>query len=93
MRRKTRTKALSWLLSLVMMLSFVSGLNITAYATEASTAYVNAAGEAQTPVNATVLENSSGVFSACFLFRLNKNIVKSPFPKYLLLQHCSFLHN
>ena len=57
---KTKTKVLSWLLSLTMLVSLLPGLSLSAYAAEASTSYVNAAGEAQSPVNATVLENSSG---------------------------------
>ena len=60
MKHTRGTKLLSILLSLVLMLSLVPGMSLPAYAAEASTAYVNAKGEAQSPVNATVLENSSG---------------------------------
>ena len=52
MKQKTRTRVLSWLLSLVMILSLVPGMSITAYA--AGVSYVDGSGTAQT-VDATEL--------------------------------------
>ena len=53
MKQKTRTRVLSWLLSLVMILSLVPGMSITAYA--AGDSYVDGSGESKT-VDATELE-------------------------------------
>ena len=44
MKHKTRTKALSWLLSLALMLSLLPGMSLTAYATGDNVASVTSIG-------------------------------------------------
>lgn len=64
MKHKRGTKLLSVLLSLTLMLSLLPVVSLTALAATANTVYVNAAGEEQPAVNATVLESSIKEWSA-----------------------------
>lgn len=59
MVHKTRTKALSWLLSLAMALSLLPGMSLTAWAAEGDVAYLDASGTSQTCTEYTEVSNST----------------------------------